>query len=166
MIQWMSNLFTVQYGPYFMAGFIVAWGWHFLKSIARHKPKVRIKWNSLIIVLAILTFLWVAVTTQQNANCVHEFNRVIRIRAQISEDNDRWSREQRTAIAQWLAEILSPPPDIAALRAEDPGNPKVTKWAFAITTKYSDIIQNAQHEQDKNLEERKSHPLPESSCRQ
>ena len=71
---------------------------------------------------------------------------------------------QRTALGDWLREILLPPPDIAKLRANNPNDPHVQEWGIAITRHYSDIIQDAQRQQNDNFVERSRHPLPDPSC--
>lgn len=125
---------------------------------------IRIKWNWLAMMLAVVVFMWVAVTTQRNADCVHQFNEVLRVRSKITEDNDRWSAEQRTALAEWLFTIINPPPEIAKIQAENPSDPRVNEWGVKVTKKYSDIVQQAQREQDENFAERQKHHLPNPTC--
>lgn len=98
------------------------------------------------------------------AECQIRFTEAITARAEISEDNDKWSYIQRTAIGDWLHAILIPPPDIAELRVKDPMNPRIQQWGIDITRRYNDVIQEAQREQDQNMAERKQHPLPDPSC--
>lgn len=135
-----------------------------MKACVARRFSVRIKWNYLAYAMATIVFMWVAVQTQQDANCMREFNETLRVRSKISEDNDHWSYVQRTALGDWLKDIVAPPSEIAYLRANDPANPKVTQWALGITTKYSTMIQRAQSEQDDVLKERAAHPLPQPTC--
>lgn len=88
----------------------------------------------------------------------------MKARAKITEENDRLSVVQRTALGDWLREILLPPPDIAQLRANNPNDPRVQEWGITITRHYSDIIQEAQRQQDDNFTERARHPLPDPTC--
>jgi hypothetical protein len=105
--------------------------------------------------------------SMDTAHCQEEFNRALKARAQITTDNDKWSAIQRRAIAEWLHEILLPPPDIQNLRDNDPNfgtNPRYVQWSIDVTTRYYNIIQKAQDEQDANAKERENHPLPEPAC--
>lgn len=105
--------------------------------------------------------------TIHTSQCQADFNNALTARAAISADNDKWSAIQRKAIADWLHEILLPPPDIQEIRNHDPQfgtNPRYVQWSIDVTTKYYNVIQKAQDEQDQNAKERADHPLPEPTC--
>lgn len=104
------------------------------------------------------------VLAKSTGECQDKLIKQLKARAQISDDMDNWSAIQRKALNDWLHEILFPPPDIAARRAEDPKDPRVQQWGLDVTTKYSDIIEEAERAQDASLAQRAAHPLPDVSC--
>lgn len=171
---WFSGLATISGFLYFMAGFASAYVYHSVRQRMKHMS-VRIPWH--LAGIAIGTAAIIIVTLQSSiaynlANetaaevqqCQREFNQALRARASISEENDRLSVVQRTALGNWLREILMPPPDIANLRETDPNDPRVQQWGLSITKHYSDIIQEAQYQQNDNYQERARHPLPDPTC--
>lgn len=162
-IHWLSNLFTLQYGPYFVAGLVSAYGYQIMKCLVMHR-KLRIKWRPIVIIVSVITFMYITIQTQESADCIRAFQVTLKTRSIIQEENDHWSQVQRTALAEWIFEILNPPHDIAEIRKAAPADPRVTDWATTMTSKYSEIIQNAQQEQERNMAERRAHPLPEPTC--
>ena len=136
---------------------------------------MKVQWRLMGIAIGVAAMIIISLQTQvaystakntakQVQDCQREFNLIIRTRAAISEDNDKWSVIQRTALGDWLKEIIEPPPDIAQIQKDNPTDPRITAWGIAMSQKYSNIIQNAQREQDINFEERKQHPLPDPTC--
>lgn len=163
-LEWLTHLYTIRFGSYFVAGFFTAWFWQMLKAAIRKEPLVRVKWNYVAYVAATAVFLWSVTQTYQNTQCNHQFNAALRARAAISDDDAKWALAKQNAIGGWLHDVVSPPPEIAALRATDPYNPRITQWALTMSAHYNDIIQQATKEQDENLRERTRHPLPQPSC--
>lgn len=175
--RWFQGLATVNGIGYFFAGFVSSlvlyWIWCMI-----HNKQWYINWRYVGIAVGVSMVVFVSLQTQvaytvaaQTASevqvCQREFNLTLRQRSAISEDNDHWSQVQRKAMSDWLFAILVPPPDIAEIRANDPNfgsNPRYLKWGIDVTTKYSNIMQDAQHEQDLNMIERAKHPLPEPTC--
>ena len=185
MTEALANLLSISSLIAFLLGVGATKGYYYVrcrmldKSDPEHKPHS--KPSKSLIVLWALVFLMTGVTGIQGyetANevrqlaadtkeCQNQFTEALIARARISADNDKWSAIQRKAIADWLREILLPPPDIAKIRNDDPNfgtNPRYVQWSFDVTTKYYNIIQEAQDEQDQNVAERAQHPLPEPSC--
>lgn len=163
MLNWFTGLFTSEGLVQFCAGVIAATVYHWTKTrIMGWRMSFRWKYAAIPLTAAVVVFI--AAQTQENANCVREFNQILRVRAQITEDNDHWSAVQRKALGDWLKDILNPPADMLQLRRQDPNDPRYQQWAFDTTEHYSVIIQQAQTEQDENAAERKQHPLPAPTC--
>jgi hypothetical protein len=176
-MNWLQGLATTNGMSYFFAGFFLAYVFYFFWC--KHKKRAwHVNWRYAGIAIGISVMFFVTLQTQaayslaaetsvEVKECQREFNQALKSRALISEDNDRWSAIQRKAIGDWLFEIIVPPPRIQEIRATDPNfsnNPEYIKWGLGVTTKYSNIVQKAQKEQDENFEERKGHPLPEPTC--
>lgn len=136
-------------------------------------PFKRANWLYVAIAMTWMISIFIGVDNQRTYNfasnlarqvqqCQAEFNTTLRARSVVAEENDNWSQVQRTALGNWLHELLSPPDDIAQLRYEDPSNPRVQQWVVDVTRKYDAIIQKAQAEQDLNQKERPT--LPDPTC--
>lgn len=97
----------------------------------------------------------------QVKDCQREFNEAIRLRSRLSEEDSRLSLTQRDALANWLRDLLNPPPNIAALPGNDPIR---QQWAVDTTERYYAIIKKAQDDQVKLADYRAAHPLPEPTC--
>jgi hypothetical protein len=93
--------------------------------------------------------------------CQRQFNGALRARAAITTENDYLSQVQRTALADWLHDLLFPPPEVVKL---DRTGPAYNQWALNLTQRYYGIIADAQAKQDENNRERAAHPLPEPTC--
>jgi hypothetical protein len=93
--------------------------------------------------------------------CQIEFNRALKVRSDITTDNDKWSQVQRTALATWLHDILFPPPPYSNMAPDDPGR---QAWALVRTQEADRIITEAQSEQAHNQVERERNPYPEPAC--
>lgn len=94
-------------------------------------------------------------------DCQRQFNEALRARSAITTENDELSQIQRTALADWLHDLLFPPPDMVKLGRT---GPEYNKWALDLTQHYYGIIADAQRKQDENNRERAAHPLPEPTC--
>lgn len=178
-MEWIEGFATPSAMGYFLTGFVLAyvltWMWCLHK-----KRKLHITWRYAGIAIGATAIVFASVQTQAAYNlsartalevqrCQHEFQQALKARSKIAEDNDKWSAIQRKALGDWLFEIIVPPPHIQDIRASDPNfsnNPEYIKWGIDITTKYSNIVQNAQREQDANEEERRrpENQLPEPTC--
>lgn len=123
-------------------------------------------------VIAVGVALYSIAETQDNANrvsalsestvaCQREFNETLRERSRIAEQNDRLSLVQRDALADWIHELLNPPPEIAGL---NPSEKDRQEWGLRITERYYGIIRFAQQRQRELAVERLAHPLPEPTC--
>lgn len=163
MLEWITGMFTTGGFVQFCSGVVAATVYHWTKARIRGwRMSFRLKFVA--VPLAIGVVIFIAAQTQENANCVREFNQTLRVRSQISEDNDHWSMVQRKALGDWLKTILDPPADMLELRRDNPNDPRYQQWAFDTTEHYSAIIQEAQQEQDDNVAERALHPLPAPTC--
>jgi len=152
---------------------------HLDKVDPRHRPHVNryrglvLLWGLVFVLTGYMGVQYQVTQTrvrnlsQETQDCQREFNTALIARSRIAAENDTWSAIQRRALADWLHEILLPPPHIADLRLNDPAfgsNPEYVQWSIDVTTKYYNIIQKAQDEQDENVRERAGHPLPEPTC--
>lgn len=98
---------------------------------------------------------------EETRNCQKILIDAIEARARISAENDRLSRIQRDALANWLRVLLNPPPEIARLPQDAPER---QNWAIGATSATFRIIADAQRQQEVNEAERRAHPLPAPSC--
>jgi len=160
MTDWLLELFTIGHLGYFMLGVATAGIWHWVKARFQRKTII-IHWKYLGVPLALCIIGYVAAQNQQNADCVREFNQVLRVRSGISMENDRLSRVERTAFAEWLRVLLNPPPEIAALADDDP---RYQEWGRTITQHYYVQIKSIEDQQDANDRVRADNPLPEPTC--
>lgn len=171
---WFEGFATIGGMAYFLTGFATCYALYFLYCRYKHKRTV-INWRYAGLALGIVAIIFVSIqtqtaytlaktTAQEVQDCQREFNAALKNRSAISEENDHWSYVQRTALSEWLRNIILPPPDIAYLRMNDPGNPRVQQWGIVVTTRYSNIVQEAQEKQDAALKIRAEHPLPDPTC--
>lgn len=160
MLDWFLQLFTLQGLWNFLIGVGATSIWHLAK--AKMQGKVIIfKWQYVALPMAITVMMYIAVQTQQNANCVREFNQVLRERSAVTADNDRLSQQQRKLIYDWIHELIFPPPDIAQLEGS---NPAREKWAIAQTVETDKHFRESLEQQQENDERRAAHPLPPPTC--
>jgi hypothetical protein len=160
MTDWLLDLFTIEHLAYFMLGVVTAGGWHLIKARIQRNTVV-IHWKYIGVPLALCIIVYVAAQNQQNANCVREFNQVLRVRSGISMENDQLSRTERTAFADWLRVLLNPPPEIAGLADDDP---RYQKWGRDVTEHYYTQIRAIEDQQIANDKIRANNPLPEPTC--
>jgi len=133
-------------------------------------PKPRLVWiTGFIAIVMVLASIWSG-TEAQNAvrelavasdKCQREFFTVLQARSKISEDNDYWSFTQRNALADWINNLLMPPPPFDTM---DRTSKEYQNWTIEITDHYYEIIKKAQDEQKQNMAERANNPLPEPTC--
>lgn len=160
MTDWFLDLFTIAHLAYFMLGVASAAGWHLIKARFQRNTVV-IHWKYIGMPLALCIVGYVAVQNQQNANCVREFNEVLRVRSGISMENDQLSRMERSAFAEWLRVLLNPPPEIAAMADDDP---RYQQWGRQVTAYYYKQIRAIEDQQVANDKVRAANPLPEPTC--
>jgi hypothetical protein len=98
---------------------------------------------------------------QQNADCVREFNQVLRERSEITSENDKLSVEQRSLIYDWIHSLLFPPPEIASLPGSDP---RREKWAISRTLETDESFKASIEQQRANDARRAANPLPPPTC--
>lgn len=160
MRDWFIGLFTLEHLGYFMLGVTAAVGWHFLKARFQHKVLI-IKWHYIAFPLVLGLASYMAVETQQSADCVREFQQVLRDRSTVTSENDRLSIEQRELIYEWIHNLIFPPPDIAELPGSDP---RREAWAIALTEDTDKKFAESLEQQRENDEYRLAHPLPPPRC--
>ncbi len=160
MLEWFTDLFTAQGLGHFCVGIAAASAWHLMK--ARCTGRVVIfKWQYIAIPMAVATTLYIAIQTQQNADCVREFQQVLRDRSSVASENDRISQDQRKLIYDWIHNLVFPPPEIDKLDGADPVR---EKWAIDLTLETDKRFRASLDEQRENDEFRAAHPLPPATC--
>lgn len=161
---------------WFLAGMfsVQLWQWIKCKWKDRRDPKGaphKMKklsgyWVAVVVVLAAIaavsmqnyqTYTFAEKLARDTRACQIEFNETIRIRTQITAENDRWSQIQRKALADWIHDLIFPPPYIASL---DPESGERQDWVLIRTTEAYKVIREAQDEQDRNIRERPAYPDP------
>jgi hypothetical protein len=171
---WFAGIGTIGGMAYIITGFFTAYVINFIWCRRKGKPW-NVNWRYAGIAIGVVAIMFISmqtqvaystakITAQEVQDCQREFNQALRNRAEISDDNDHWSYIQRTALAGWLHDILLPPADIAELRQNNSNDPRVQQWGIDITTRYSEIVQDAQVKQEQALKARAAHPLPEPTC--
>lgn len=160
MLEWFTDLFTAASLGYFCLGVGAASAWHLIK--ARFTGKIVIfRWKYIAIPAAVAVALYMSIQTQQNADCVREFQQVLRDRSSVTSENDRISQDQRKLIYDWIHALVFPPPEIDKLDGADPVR---EKWAIDLTVETDKKFRASMDEQRENDEFRASHPLPAPTC--
>lgn len=160
MINWLLNLFTLQGLFHFMVGVGTAAGYHLAKAYARRQVVI-FKWQYIAVPLVIGLTMYMANQTQSNADCVREFQQVLRDRSSVTTENDKLSQQQRTLIYHWIHTLVFPPPDIARLDGTDPAR---QKWAIDLTLETDKEFRASLDDQRENDAYRAAHPLPPPTC--
>lgn len=174
-----SSLFS---GPenvfWFVLGIALTYAWQWIKCKWKDyrdpegKPHIRksINWFPVAIAFTIIITVAIGVQNQRTYDfatqlakdtraCQVQFNEALQFNTQITRDNDRWSQIQRKALADWIHDLIFPPPNIAVL---PPSDFVRQEWVLARTTEADRVIRNAQLEQDQNIGARK--PYPDPTC--
>ncbi|MGV0793002.1 hypothetical protein [Mycolicibacterium sp. XJ1819] len=160
MLNWFIDLFTLDHLGYFLLGVASAAVWHYLKAQIQRRILV-IKWQYIAVPFALAIVLYTAVQNQQNADCVREFNHVLRERASVTTQNDQISIEQRELIYTWIHALIFPPPDIAALHDNHPlRRDYALRLTIATDMKFAELIEK-QREYERV---RAANPLPPPTC--
>lgn len=160
MLDWFLELFTLPHLGYFTLGVFAAAGWHLIKARIQHRIVI-IRWSYIAIPLVFIVALNMSIQTQQNADCVREFNQVLRERSKVTTENDQISIEQRELIYDWIHELLFPPPEIAKLPGSHPAR---EKWAIDLTLKTDAAFAKSIQQQRENEAHRAANPLPPPTC--
>lgn len=160
MLDWFLNLFTLQGLFHFTIGVGAACAWHLTK--ARIQGRIIIfRWQYIAVPFVLGLAMHMALQTQQNADCVREFNQVLRERSAVTSENDRLSIQQRTLIYDWIHNLIFPPPDIARLPGSDPAR---EKWAINLTVETDKQFRASIEQQRENEARRAANPLPPPTC--
>jgi hypothetical protein len=162
-VDWFLNLFTIANIGYFVLGATATCGYHLVKARLTNRTVI-IKWQYLVLPLAMAIVLNIALQTQANADCVREFNDVLRTRVQITTENDEVSREQRELIYQWIHGLIFPAdPATARLELDDPRREQdALELTIRTDKRFRELI-----EQQRGYErQRAENPLPPATCGQ
>lgn len=160
MLNWFLDLFTIEHLAAFLFGVVSAGAWHTIKARWQHRILI-IKWQYIAVPLAVGIMAYTAVQTQNNADCVREFQQVLRDRSTVTVENDQLSLLQRKLIYDWIHNLVFPPPDIARL----PGShPEREKWAINLTLETDRLFSESLQQQRENDAYRAAHPLPPATC--
>lgn len=160
MLNWLLDLFTIEHLGYFTSGVGATCVWHLVKARYQHRIVI-IKWQYITVPVAVLIAGYMAIQNQQNADCVREFNQVLRQRSQITSENDKLSIEQRTLIYNWMHDLVFPPPEIARLPGTDPNR---EKYAIDLTLETDKRFRESLQQQRENDARRAANPLPPPTC--
>lgn len=173
-LEWLSEIYQPAHIGYFVFGFGVAYLWHIAKAYYMRR---KFCWSAkhLLVAACVLVLGFVVLSTYNNNNCIQQFNQTIRDRAQITEENDALSRQQRTLLllrdeaeSLWIASLLDPPLDIAVLPIDD-----LRRQAYGIdvTRDYSErsreITKSIRAIEDRQIEldqERNQRQYPTPTC--
>lgn len=160
MLNWFLELFTLAHLGYFTLGVGAATVWHLVKARFQHKIVI-IRWQYIAVPMVVGVVAYIAVQAQQNADCVREFNQVLRERSQITSENDRLSIEQRELLYNWMHNLIFPPPGIADLPGSHPDR---ERWAIDLTLETDRKFAQSLQRQRENDAYRAAHPLPPATC--
>lgn len=160
MLDWFTDLFTLEHLGFFVLGVTAACTYHIVKAKFQRKVVI-INWQYITIPLVVLLAAYMAVQNQQNANCVREFQQTLRERSAITSDNDRLSIEQRVLVYDWMHGLVFPPEDIAALPGSDP---RREKYALDLTIATDKKFEASLEQQRENDARRAANPLPPPTC--
>lgn len=141
MLDWFTDLFTLEHLGYFVLGIISACTYHITKARIQNKIVI-IKWQFITIPIAIGLAAYLAIQSQDNANCTREFNQAIRESRSITIENDALSIKHRGLLSEkgraetqmWLAVLRPTDPTIAGLSL---GDPVRQQYARNVVTAYS-----------------------------
>jgi len=154
------GLVTVGNMIWFCTGVAIAGIYHLIKAKIQNRH-VTMRWQFIGVPLAVGTVLYVAVQNQENANCVREFQQVLRDRSAISAENDAISLEQRHVVYDWMHNLVFPPPQVARLAPNDPDR---QQWILDFTIDTDAKLRDGFDRQQANDAERAAHPLPPATC--
>lgn len=162
MVNWFLDLFTLPNLGYFGLGVAAACVWHWAKAKIKRRTLV-LDWRYVAIPFVFGIVAYIAAQTQQNADCVREFNQVLRERSSVTSENDQLSIRQRELIYDWIHNLVFPPSDIAALPGSDP---RRQEWAIDLTLETDKQFRESIDEQRRNDAIRAANPLPPPTCGQ
>lgn len=160
LINWVVDLFTLEGLVHFVLGAFSAFAYHWVKAKIKH-CQIVFKWQYIVIPLCIGVIMYIAIQTQQSANCVREFQKALSVRSQITVENDQISVEQRGIIYNWMHSLVFPPPEIAKL---NPESPERQQWVLDLTVQTDRAFAKSITAQEELNEKRKQAPYPEPTC--
>lgn len=160
MLDWIMDLFTIEGLGHFLIGVASASVWHLVKARFTGATVI-FKWQYIGVPLALGVMAYTAIQTQQSADCVREFQQVLRDRSSVTSSNDQLSIQQRQLLYEWMHNLVFPPPEIAGLPGTDPAR---ERWAVALTVETDKEFRASLDQQRENDEFRAAHPLPPPRC--
>ena len=143
MLDWFSDLFTLEHLGYFMFGALSTCLWQVLKA-RWQKRIVIIRWQYIAFPMIIALAIYMAVENQQNADCTRQFNQAIRDSRRISTENDSLSIRHRSLLSEkgraetfmWINALKPPDPEIAKLSFADP---RRQEWGRKVVDDYASV---------------------------
>ncbi len=160
MTDWATQLFTLTHLGAFLFGVTAATAWHAIKARVQHRVLI-IHWQYIAVPLVIGIALYLAQETQRSADCVREFQQVLRERSSVTTQNDQISIEQRELIYEWMHNLVFPPPDIARLDEGDPARKEYLQLLTEVTDeRFAELI--AKQREFERV--RSENPLPAPRC--
>jgi len=97
----------------------------------------------------------------ENRECQRQFFEALTYRAGITSTNDDLTLQRFEILADWLHDIIFPPPDIARLDENDPVR---MRWQIDRTAVADQSVRALIDEQNRNEAERAAKPYPEPTC--
>ncbi|UJQ86542.1 membrane protein [Mycobacterium phage PenguinLover67] len=192
----LETLYSLPFVAGLLAGIIGMKAWQYIQCrIAdrrhplpggshRHTPPISRVYVAGLLVIAVTGYVLLQTgqterhyksLAQNVANCQREFNEALRERAEISNQNDKLSIEQRDLLAksldagsEWVNQLIILPPDLADLPRT---SPRVEQYGIDVTRAYYDRIGRYRErineisaEQQRLADQRAANPLPEPNC--
>lgn len=160
LLDWFSDLFTLAGLAHFLFGAGTAFVYHWIKAQIKHR-KIVFKSQYFVVPLVIGIIAYTAITNQQNADCVRQFQHALKARSQITIENDEISIQQRQLIYNWIHALVFPPPEIAQF---EPNSPERNRWELELTIETDKKFSESMKKQKENDEQRRLTPYPEPTC--
>lgn len=166
-----GQLWSVRFGAGVVVGMVLQRTWCFVRARwldhkrplpgggHRHVPGFSKVW----VVGAMVTLVmgYYIVETQRIDNCQAQFGDAVAARSAITAENDNLSRQERSAFANWLRDLLNPPPEIAA---QSPDDPDRQLWGLQRSQFWYGQIASLEAQQEANDRERANNPIPDPTC--
>lgn len=158
--QVLSDTLTVNHMVYFVGGWLSGFVFRKAHAAAVHK-RLDVNWRAVVIFMSWVVLVYVTFSTYRNNQCVAEFNRILKVRSDITAQDQSISLEQHRLVYGLIHNVVFPPHDIAVLDPDDPIRQQYIVQQF-INVDRSDTDLFAQ--QSNNETERAKNPLPNPTC--
>jgi hypothetical protein len=161
MINWFLELFTLEHLLIFVCGGLGSGVWQIVKARFQRRIVI-IKWQYVMIPFVLGAIAYTSVQTQDNADCVREFQRTLAVRAQITTENDEVSRAQRELVYAWMHGLIFP--DDPAIAQLEPTDPRREQHAIELTIRTDREFVRLINQQREYERQRAVNPLPPATC--